>query len=107
MSPWHLSSMYLMKFLVQYITICERALKYPQKYSKPSLLSLEPVLNTVLETKLISLIYVTHFKILFINNTEEVEWNFYFFTLLLVPELPDLLDTLYTFESISDKVHGL
>ena len=69
MSPCHLSSMYLMKFLVQYITICERALEYPQKYSKPSLLSLEPVLNKVLETKLISLIYFTYSKFLFIDNT--------------------------------------
>ena len=68
MSPWHLYYMYIMKFAVQYIAICERALEYLQKYRKPTLLSTEPVLNTLLEKKLIILIYVTHYKVVFIDN---------------------------------------
>ena len=107
MSPWHLSSVYLMKFAVQYITVFDRALEYPPKYSKPSLLCPEPVLNTVLETKLISLIYVTHSKVVSIDNTWVVEWNFYIFTLIFVLDIPGLLDPLYTFASIADEVHGI
>ena len=64
----------------------------------------DPIVDHVLQSKLISLINIIYTVIVLVNNIESVKWYINIGTFLFMPQLSFFLDPMYFLTSVANKV---